>query len=344
MEMDDVVDTSTSARLLDTLRQVTGEPGLAYAAPPTPLSGGFYAEMVRFRLADPPVDLGGDLVARIVPSPAAGEWEATIQGDVARQGFPTPAVRLTAPDSSPLGRYLIVMDHVDGSPPMAGLRFGSVAGQLPTLLRHLPDQLAHVAADLHALDAEPLAGALDALGSSFATTTAGFVEDQADHARALGHPDLAAAADRLLRTEPASTVRVIAHGDLHPFNLLITADGPALVDWTVARVAHPGFTIGFTELMLANPPIPLPRPGAALLRVAGRNIAPLPRHLSPPDRRDPGRGRPGEPRLAPRRPRPAHPRRPRRRGRRRHPADVGPPVAHPRTRHPARPRAGGLTA
>jgi len=273
MEMDDVVDTSTSARLLDTLRQVTGEPGLAYAAPPTPLSGGFYAEMVRFRLADPPVDLGGDLVARIVPSPAAGEWEATIQGDVARQGFPTPAVRLTAPDSSPLGRYLIVMDHVDGSPPMAGLRFGSVAGQLPTLLRHLPDQLAHVAADLHALDAEPLAGALDALGSSFATTTAGFVEDQADHARALGHPDLAAAADRLLRTEPASAVRVITHGDLHPFNLLITADGPALIDWTVARVAHPGFTIGFTELMLANPPIPLPRPGAALLRVAGRNIA-----------------------------------------------------------------------
>ena len=32
-----------------------------------------------------------------------------------------------APDTSPLGRYLIVMDHVDGSPPMAGLRFGTVA-------------------------------------------------------------------------------------------------------------------------------------------------------------------------------------------------------------------------
>ena len=38
-------------------------------------------------------------------------------------------------------------------------------------------------------------------------------------------------------------------------------------------VAHPGFTIGFTDLMLANPPIPLPKVGAAMLRPVGRNIA-----------------------------------------------------------------------
>jgi len=75
-----------------------------------------------------------------------------------------------------------------------------------------------------------------------------------------------------LTTEPTSTVRAITHGDLHPFNLLVTPDGPSLIDWTVARVAHPGFTLGFTDLMLANPPIPLPKVGAAMLRPVGRNI------------------------------------------------------------------------
>jgi aminoglycoside phosphotransferase (APT) family kinase protein len=269
----DAVNSSTTTQLLDTLRDVTGRPDLELAAPPTPLTGGFYAEMLRFRLADPPADLDRELVARIVPNPAAGVWEATVQRAVADQGFPTPSVRLTADESGPLGRYLIVMDAVDGQPPMAGLGIGTIAGQIPNLVRHLPDQLAGIAADLHRLDAQPLADRLDALDSPFPATTAAFVEEQAGYAEALGRPDIAAAAARLLATEPRSSARVITHGDLHPFNLLVTPDGPSLIDWTVARVAHPGFTLGFTDLMLANPPIPLPRVGTRLLRPVGRNIA-----------------------------------------------------------------------
>jgi aminoglycoside phosphotransferase (APT) family kinase protein len=263
----------TASQLLDTLRSETGRADLAFAVPATQLSGGFYAEMLRFRLADPPAGLDGDLVARIVPSPAAGAWEATIQRAVADQGFPTPAVRLTAPESSPLGRYLIVMDAVDGRPPMEGLSIGTIATQLPGLVRRLPDQLARIAADLHALDPGPLAERLASLDAPFPLTTAGFVAEQARLAASLDRPDLAAAGERLLETEPASSQRVIAHGDLHPFNLLVTAEGPVLIDWTVARVAHPGFTVGFTDLMLANPPIALPGPGGALLRAIGRNMA-----------------------------------------------------------------------
>jgi aminoglycoside phosphotransferase (APT) family kinase protein len=269
----DAVNSPTTTQLLQTLRDATGRADLELAAPPTPLMGGFYAEMLRFRLADPPADLDGDLVARIVPNPAAGVWEATIQRAVADQGFPTPAVRLTADETGPLGRYLIVMDAVDGAPPMAGLGIGTIAGQIPNLVRHLPDQLARIAADLHNLDADPLAQQLGALDTPFPATTAGFVEEQAGYADALGRPDIAAAAERLVATEPPSSIRVITHGDLHPFNLLVTPDGTSLIDWTVARVAHPGFTIGFTDLMLANPPIPLPKVGAALLRPVGRNIA-----------------------------------------------------------------------
>jgi aminoglycoside phosphotransferase (APT) family kinase protein len=263
----------TTTLLLDTLRDATDRADLAFAAPPTQLTGGFYAEMLRFRLADPPAELDRDLVARIVPNPAAGAWEATIQRAVADQGFPTPAVRLTVDESSPLGRYLVVMDAVEGRPPMAGLSIGTIAGQIPNLVRRLPDQLARIAADLHRLDAEPLADQLDKLDNPFPVTTVGFVEEQAGYADALGRPDIAAAAQRLVDTEPRSAVRVITHGDLHPFNLLVTPDGTSLIDWTVARTAHPGFTLGFTDLMLANPPIPLPRAGAALLRPVGRNIA-----------------------------------------------------------------------
>lgn len=269
----DAVNTPTAALLLDTLRAATGRGDLEFAAPPTRLAGGFYAEMLRFRLADPSADLDRDLVARIVPNPAAGAWEATIQRSVADQGFPTPAVRLTVDETSPLGRYLIVMDAVEGQPPMAGLSIGTIARQIPTLVRHLPDQLARIAADLHHLDPEPLASQLAALDAPFPLTTAGFIEEQAGYATALDRPDIAAAAERLVATEPASTQRAITHGDLHPFNLLVTADEAVLIDWTVARIAHPGFTIGFTDLMLANPPIPLPKPGAALLRPVGRNIA-----------------------------------------------------------------------
>jgi aminoglycoside phosphotransferase (APT) family kinase protein len=266
-------DTSTGKLLLATLREVTGRPDLTYATDPTPLTGGFYAEMLRFRLASPPPGLDRELVARVVPNAEAGEWEATIQRNVADQGFPTPTVRLTAPDSSPLGRFLLVMDLVEGVPPLAGLRLGTIATQIPTLLRHLPDQLAGVAAELHALDARPLAAELDALDTAIASTTTGFVEQHVLAAQLLDRPDIAAAGERLLAAEPASSVTVISHGDLHPFNLLVTPTGPALIDWTVARVAHPGFTVGFTELMLANPPIPVPKAASGPLRSFGRTLA-----------------------------------------------------------------------
>ena len=267
------MDERTSEQLLATLQAETGCRDLRYDGEPAVLTGGFYAEMVRFRLADPPPSLDGDVVARIVPSAIAGAWEATIQRGVAAQGFPTPAVRLVAPETGPLGRFLIVMDLVDGHPPLGGLGAATVVRQVPTLLRHLPDQLASMAAALHQLDATPVAGALAELTGDIPTTTAGFVAVQAFQADAAGRRDLVDVAESLLTHEPAAGASVIAHGDLHPFNVLITEAGPVLIDWTVARVADPGFTLGFTDLMLNNPPIALPGPAAAALRAAGRTIA-----------------------------------------------------------------------
>ena len=259
--------------LRDTLREASGRADLEFDGVPRSLAGGFYAEMLRFSLADPPPGLVGQLVARIVPNATAGEWEATIQRSVAEQGFPTPDVRLSVGPTSPLGRYLIVMDLVDGRPPLDGLGARIVLTRLPRMARDLPGQLARLAAQLHALDPEPLSDRLEALRSTVPSSTAGFVEEQTAAATALGRNDLAAAGERLLATEPASQAAVISHGDLHPFNLLLTDSGPTLIDWTVARVADPGFTVAFTELVLANPPVALPAAGSALLRPVARSLA-----------------------------------------------------------------------
>lgn len=242
--------------------------------------------MLRFGLADPPAGLDGELVARIVPDPNLGAWEAQVQGYVAAQGFPTPRVRLTETADSPLGRWLIVMDHIDGTPPMAGLGIATIASQIPNLLRHLPDQLATISASLHSLDPEPLAEQLTGLDSRLPRTTAGFVEHQMTVADAVGDEALAAAGSVLLRTEPSSTARVISHGDLHPFNLLIADGNPVLIDWTLSRVAHPAFTIAFTDLMLSNPPIALPKAGrlalAPVTSSISRRFLRRYRELSPP--------------------------------------------------------------
>jgi aminoglycoside phosphotransferase (APT) family kinase protein len=208
-----------------------------------------------------------------VPSPAVGAWEATIQREVAAQAFPTPAVRLTAPEDSALGRWLTVMDLVDGRPPISGLTPSTIAAKVPDLVRGLPDHLAAMAARLHALDPDPLVGQLEALGGGRATDAAAFVAGEVFRADAIARTDLVAVGERLLASQPSSSRRVIAHGDLHPFNLLITADGPVLIDWSVALVAHPAFTVAFTELMLSNPPVPLPRVGAAALQPLARHMA-----------------------------------------------------------------------
>jgi len=265
--------SETTAHLLSALRLATGRDDLEFASTPTPLTGGFDAEMVRFRLADPPARLDRDLVARIVRTSSVGEWESTVQREVAAQGFPTPAVRLVVDESNPLGRHLTVMDAVEGVPPMSGLGVGSIVLRILRLTRDLPDQLADIAARLHRLDPGPLDDALGSLPNPLPLTTAGFVEEQAGWARDAGRPDLADAASRLLRTEPRSDARVITHGDLHPFNLLVTSDDLHLVDWTLGRVAHPGFTVGFTHLMLANPPILVPPAAAPVIRRVGARMA-----------------------------------------------------------------------
>ncbi len=61
----------------------------------------------------------------------------------------------------------------------------------------------------------------------------------------------------------------LLHGDLHPGNILLTLDGPVVIDWTNASVGPPGADLAVTWLLIgaAEPPTsPLERVPVAVLR------------------------------------------------------------------------------
>jgi len=51
----------------------------------------------------------------------------------------------------------------------------------------------------------------------------------------------------------------VVHLDLHPLNVLVTASGPVVIDWTNARAGTPGSDVALTWLLTATGTIPGPR-------------------------------------------------------------------------------------
>jgi aminoglycoside phosphotransferase (APT) family kinase protein len=266
----------TAERLLVELREHTRQPALTYRGQPGVLSGGYYAELLAFELSDPPPELAGPLVARIVPNADTGRWEAAVQGAVAAATDDpplTPRVRTTIDRRGALGRHVTVMDLAPGQPPFSGFGLASMLTKAPRLLRQLPATLAEVSLRLHAIDPLPVQAELAALHLPHALSTTELATALGRSAQEQGAAELARAADRLLATAPPTTLLVVGHGDLHPLNLLLGDGPPVLIDWSNALIAHPAFDLAYTELILANPPISLPRPFGAALRSRVQRMA-----------------------------------------------------------------------
>lgn len=52
---------------------------------------------------------------------------------------------------------------------------------------------------------------------------------------------------------PSGTAgRVVVHGDLHPENVMLTADGPVVIDWANAEEGLPEFDIAMTAIIFAQ--------------------------------------------------------------------------------------------
>ena len=187
--------------LLSELRQWPGLANLRFSAPPRPLAGGFWAEMFVLHLEGASQQLPPQVVARIAPDPVLAAWETAVQAGAANQGFPTPDVHMHGGPEGAVGKAWTLMDLAPGKPLLAGLSGISALTRLPQLARQLPDQLARIAAQLHALDPGPIEQEL------IATTNRPvgidrFLAHLSDRAHALEDERLLAVTAHLARTQP----------------------------------------------------------------------------------------------------------------------------------------------
>jgi aminoglycoside phosphotransferase (APT) family kinase protein len=266
------INTELEDRLLDVLRAQTGRPDLSYAGEPVPLSGGFWAELVAFGLTDPPPGWPARLVARVMPDATFARKETIIQAGIAAAGFPTPAVRAAGGPADGLGRAFMVMDRADGAPLVSGLTgVGAIVSAVRTL-GQLPEVLASTTARLHAIDPAPIRDQLDGADSALATV-GGLLGLLERAAAGFERPDLADAARWLLEHPPPAAPDVVCHGDLHPFNLLVSADGITVLDWSNCMIAPRAHDVAYTSLILAQAPIVVPAPLRPLLTGVGRLLA-----------------------------------------------------------------------
>jgi aminoglycoside phosphotransferase (APT) family kinase protein len=265
------INTGIDGQLIEVLRAVSGVPGLEYERPPEPLHGGFWAELLSFSLSRPPDGWPAELVARLMPDPAPARKETTVQHAVAAAGYPTPRVRASGGPDAGLGRAFMVMDRAPGSPALPGLEGGLSLGAVLRVLE-VPQLLATAMARLHALDPGLVRGDLEHV-SEIPVTVPGLLSGLARLAGESGRPDLAGTARWLAGHPPRPAADVICHGDLHPFNLLTDRGQVTVLDWSTALLAPRAYDVGFTSLLLREPPMHVPGWQRPLVRRLGRALA-----------------------------------------------------------------------
>jgi aminoglycoside phosphotransferase (APT) family kinase protein len=259
-------------RLLDEVRAATGRPDLEFAAEPERLTGGFWAQLVAFRLADPPAGWPQDLVARVMPEPEVARKESVVQAVVAASGFPTPVVRLTGGPDSRVGRAFMIMDRASGAPLLAGLNGLGAVGSGLRKTRKIPAVLASTMAALHAVDPRPARVELAGV-TGISYTVSGMLSFLRDSAERCRRADLVEAARFLAEHPRPQDPEVICHGDLHPFNVLADAGRVTVLDWSASLLGRRAYDVAFTTIMLSEPPLVVPGALRPPLRGLGRLLA-----------------------------------------------------------------------
>ncbi len=265
------VYVDTAERLIGVLRAAAGRPDLEYERPPEPLHGGFWAELLSFSLARPPDGWPAELVARLMPDPRSARKETIVQRALAAAGYPTPPVRASGGPDDGLGRAFLVMDRAPGSPALSGLDGGLTPAAARQVLQ-VPELLATAMSRLHALDPDLVRGELEQVREVPLTVPALLARSR-ELAGEYGRPDLAGAASWLADHPPRPAADVICHGDLHPFNLLGDGSHVTVLDWSNALLAPRAYDVGYTTLLLSEPPMRVPGWQRPLLRQFGRVLA-----------------------------------------------------------------------
>ena len=270
--------------LLEYLRAHLHEPGLGYAEPPRPISGGYDTRIFALRLSGAPPSFSIPLILRVLataPPPARALSERATQNALAGLGYPSPRVLLASADPAILGGGFLVMERLPGRPLLGERRLGIAATMVELQLR------------LHALDAEVLLRALDREGPPVSRDTVSFDGHLVRLERRVaqgGAHGLEKAMRWLSDHRPVEDrPLVICHGDFHPQNILMDRGRvTGVIDWPNVVVADPAFDVGATRVILGLVPVQLlgvPPAMRAVVEIARRLL--LARYLGGYRRRHP---------------------------------------------------------
>lgn len=141
-------------------------------------------------------------------------------------GLPVPNVHDV---TSQEGRPAIIYDRIDGPSMLSDL-----VSRPWTLHRHART-LAELHASIHAVQ--------PADGRSHRQRLAQDIEEA---------PRLSPRMRRRIRTrlEDLATGQSVCHGDFHPENVVVTDDGPVIIDWLDAGLGHPASDVARTSVIL----------------------------------------------------------------------------------------------
>jgi aminoglycoside phosphotransferase (APT) family kinase protein len=159
-----------------------------------------------------------------------------------KTGYPVPAVgELVQVD----GRHGIIYQRVEGRTMLEEIM------KKPWKVFSFGRQLAQLHAEMHVCRAADLVLVNQRLAEKIQRT--GHIDEQTK-ASVLAHLAALPQEDKLL------------HGDFHPDNIMLTADGPMIIDWIDAAIGHPLADVART-LVIARVGIP---PGNPLLTLFGK--------------------------------------------------------------------------
>jgi aminoglycoside phosphotransferase (APT) family kinase protein len=254
--------TELAQPLLEHLRTELHEPGLGFAEPLTPITGGYDTRIFAFRLSGAPKPFSIPLILRVLGSqypPTRALTERATQNALAGLGYPAPRVLLASPDPSIIGGAFLVMERLPG--PLLDARRLGVA----TVLVEMQQRL-------HALDAKVLLEALDREGISRELVT--FEGHLARLEQRIARGSLRGLEQAMAwlsdHRPTGEDRRVICHGDFHPQNILMS-DGrvTGVIDWPNAIVADPACDVASTRVILSDVPVGVLGVGPALRGLVG---------------------------------------------------------------------------
>lgn len=246
------------------------------------LGSGYETDVFAFSLAPgfEGTEEARDLVLRVYAGEGASEKserEFAAMRRLRAAGYPVPRVLRLQRDRSPLGQPFVIMERIDGV--SLGASFWSAPDDQRPGFQAL---LYRLMAELHALEGSAILPESPLAGSR---APYGFIDHELSH--------LSSLLDRLQGREPASLRDTLAwliarrsdvpcerlavvHGDFHPNNVLVRADGlPFVIDWSNVHLADFRSDLAWTRLLTSIPA--QPDPAKADLRVyerlAGKPVA-----------------------------------------------------------------------